>query len=121
MQRAKLAEMKDLLAKGVVDRQGIPPGSNTLGGRFVLCIKDPGTDQERWKARFAVQGHKDFLKRAIVHDTATLSQRGARMIFAMAAIFCFKLWTEDVRRAYIQTTGRLVRDVLLTNLHGGRA
>jgi hypothetical protein len=124
MQRAKLAEMKGLLAKGVFEivlREEIPPGSNTLGGRYVLGLKDPGTDKERWKARFVVQGHKDLMKHAIVHDTATLSQRGARMIFAMAAIFGWKVWTEDVRQAYIQTTGRLVRDVFLTNLHGAEA
>jgi Reverse transcriptase (RNA-dependent DNA polymerase) len=124
MQREKLAEMKGLLAKGVFEivvREEIPPGSNTLGGRYVLAWKDPGTDNERWKARFVVQGHNDIMKRAIVLDTATLSQRGARMIFAMAAIFGWKVWTEDVRQAYIQTTGRLVRDVFLTNLHGAEA
>jgi hypothetical protein len=57
------------------------------------------------------------MKRAIVHDTATLSQRGTRLLFALAAIFGWKAWTEDVRQAYIQTTGRLLRDVYITSLN----
>jgi Reverse transcriptase (RNA-dependent DNA polymerase) len=124
MQRAKLAEMKGLLDKGVFEivlREDIPAGANTLGGRYVLALKDPRTETERWKARFVVQGHKDVMKRAIVHDTATISQRGARMIFAMAAIFGWKVWTEDVRQAYLQRSGRLSRDVFLTNLNGAEA
>jgi hypothetical protein len=82
----------------------------------VLALKDPGTETERWKARFVIQGHNDVMKRVIVHD-----QLGARMIFTMAAIFGWKVWTEDVRQAYLQTSGRLSRDVFLTYLNGAEA
>jgi Reverse transcriptase (RNA-dependent DNA polymerase) len=58
------------------------------------------------------------MKRAIVHDTARLSQRGTRLLFALAAIFGWKVWTEEVRRAYIQATGRSLRDVYITSLNG---
>jgi hypothetical protein len=63
MQRAKVVEMKGLLEKGVFEiilRDDIPEGANTLGGRYVLALKDVGTEKERWKARFVVQGHTEI-------------------------------------------------------------
>ena len=32
----------------------VPEGPNILGGRFVLSVKDEGTAQEIWNARFIV-------------------------------------------------------------------
>jgi Reverse transcriptase (RNA-dependent DNA polymerase) len=124
MKAAKLAEMKGLLDKGVFEivlRDDIPPGANTLSDRYVLAIKDGGTSKERYKARFVVQGHKVLEKKAIVHDASAVSQRGIRLVFALAAIFGWKLWTEDVRQAFIQTAGTLLRNVYLVNLRGAEA
>ena len=43
----------------------MPKNANILGGRFVLAIKDEGTKDEVWKARFVVQGYRDKLKRLL--------------------------------------------------------
>jgi hypothetical protein len=57
-----------------------------------LALEDAGTKRERWKARFVVQVHRDKMKLAIVHDTATLSQRGTRLLFCARCNF----WIEGL-------------------------
>lgn len=46
----------------VVCKEEIADDANTLGGRFVLTIKDTETDSPVFKARFVVQGHTDSEK-----------------------------------------------------------
>lgn len=41
---------------------------NIFRRRFDLVVKDEGTDQEVWKARYVVQTHRDRLKYYFVDD-----------------------------------------------------
>ena len=43
----------------VIKKSDLPPSANVLSGRFVLTMKNLGTDHERVKARYVAQGHKD--------------------------------------------------------------
>jgi hypothetical protein len=45
----------------------LPTGVNVLNGRFVVTIKDVGTEKEIYKARYVVQGHRDKEKTSMVH------------------------------------------------------
>ena len=84
---------------------------NILGGRFVLAIKDAGTNKERWKARFVVQGHREKLKTSLVHDSPTARQNSTRLIVGLASAFGFRIFSTDVTQAYLQSADSLMRDV----------
>lgn len=43
----------------LIVRREIGEGVNVLGGRFVLEIKNKGSDKEIFKARYVMQGHMD--------------------------------------------------------------
>jgi hypothetical protein len=81
-------------------KEEVSDNANTLGGRFVLAVKDEGTDKEVWKARFVVQGYRDHLKTSLVHDTATSRQHSYRVLVGLAAIFGFNLFSIDVTQAF---------------------
>jgi hypothetical protein len=86
---------------------------NVLPARFVLAIKNGGTDQEILKARFVLGGHKDRDKMNLVHNATTLKQSSVRLLLALSAVLGFELWTMDVRQAYLQAASNLKRDVFI--------
>jgi hypothetical protein len=56
-----------------------------MGGRFVLTIKNKDTSEEIFKARFAVQGHKDSQKFSLFaqsHDF-TCKVHSASLVFSV--------------------------------------
>lgn len=62
---AKAKEPDGLICQGafeIVLRDEISKQANILGSRFVLTIKEKGTNKEIFKARYVVQGHKDAEK-----------------------------------------------------------
>lgn len=58
-------EFDRIIKKGGVmpfDRSKLPRNANVIRNRFILTIKDPGTDSERFKARWILTGHTDQLR-----------------------------------------------------------
>ena len=113
---AKKKEIEGLLKKGtwkVVLQEEVPKDANVLNGRFVLTIKNKDTDDELYKARFVVQGHRDRDKKFLVHDSPNLRQSSIRLLVTVAAIFGFRIWSHDVRQAYLQSAQDLMRKVYL--------
>ena len=81
----------------------LPEDANILGGRFILAIKQPGTPNERYKARFVVQGHKDREKNYIIHTSKTVRHKNIRIMMTITASKKgHKIWLQDVTQAYIQ-------------------
>jgi Reverse transcriptase (RNA-dependent DNA polymerase) len=85
--------------------------ANVLGGRFILDIKDEGTENEVWKALFVVQGYRDHIKTSLVHDTATSRKHSSRLLVGLAASFGFSLFSTDVTQAYWQSSENILRYV----------
>jgi hypothetical protein len=69
--------------------------------------------REGYKARLCLGGHRDFLKHHMVHTASTLTMTSVRLILAIAAIFCWNIWTTDVQQAYLQSVSLLKKEVFL--------
>lgn len=95
----------------VVCRDEIPADADTLGGRFVLAIKNVKTKYELYKARFVVQAHTDVEKNILVNNSTNPRQRSVRVLIAISAVFGFLLWSQAVLHACLQSAETLMRDV----------
>lgn len=92
----------------------MPPDANILPGRFVLDIKSTENGQTKFKGRYVIGGHRHRMEDMMVHDATTLQPQSIRILLALAAMFGFKIWTSDVRQAYLQSALLLTRDLLIT-------
>lgn len=107
-------EYDGIVAKGGVKpfaRADLPEDANFVGNRFVLTIKEPGSNKPTYKARWVLQGHHDRYRHSIANDSPMLMRLTFRIIIALAVImFNGNLWTRDVEQAYMQSNP-LGRDV----------
>ena len=92
-------------------RDKVTDNANDMSRRFVLAIKDSGTRNEVWKARYVLQGHKDKMKRSFVHDTSTARHFNIKMLVSLAALFGFRLISTDVTQVYLQSAEKLSQNV----------
>ena len=88
-----------------------PPGSVVLNSRFVLTIKKREGEDDVFKARLVILGHKDPDKGRIVNEAPTVTRSSVRLIVATAQIFNFKIWSRDVSQAFVQSKDKLKREV----------
>lgn len=49
-------------------KEDVENEANILGSRFILCIKDINTVEEKYKVRFVVQVHTNHEKNALIHS-----------------------------------------------------
>lgn len=112
--KSRQKEYDGIVQKGGVEpieRDKLPRDANFIGNRFVLTIKNPGSSEPIYKARWILQGHQDRYRYSIANDSPMLMRLMFRVVLSIAAIY-FKchLWTRDVEQAYMQSKP-LERDV----------
>lgn len=95
----------------VVYMRELPTDANIIGGRFVLTIKECGTHNATPKARYVGQGHKNREKEFLVHSTTNLRQRSIRVIVSFAAVRGYRIFSHDVKQAYLQSDEKLTRKI----------
>ena len=114
MKEAIAAENHNLVRRGtfkVVMCAEILPNVSVLTARFMLAIKHKITREVRFKARCVVGGHRDRRKSFLVHGSQTVQPISVRVLVALSAIFNFKIWSTDVKLAYLQADEPMQRKV----------
>ncbi len=81
--------------------------------RYVLTIKHAVDACVRYKARFVLGGHRDREKDFAVHKTVNLKQPSLRMILALATILSLDVWSQAVKKAYLQSGADLQRKIFI--------
>lgn len=85
-----------------VNRENIPHNAVILPSKFVYAIKNVGTAEEEYKARYAAGGHRDKMKEFMSHYATNLKHRSVRVISSTSANEKLKVWSDDAKQAYIQ-------------------
>lgn len=76
-----------------VKQNNTSPNENILGRSFILPIKQHRTPNERYKAKFIVQGHKKKDKDLTMHTSPTVLHRSIRLMSSIATMFpSHKIW-----------------------------
>lgn len=89
---AKKKEIQGLIDRGtwkIVLKDELPKEASIKDGRFVLAIKDEGTDKKVYKARFVVQVYRDKMKTLLLHDSPTSKKVSTRVLVGLVANFGF--------------------------------
>lgn len=73
-----------------------------LGGRIIMAIGTPNTDNGRNKARFVKEGNNDRGIEYLIHTQKTVGIRNIRLLITLATIHKFEVWYQDVTQAYIK-------------------
>lgn len=63
----------------------IPHDANIIRSHYVVSIKNPGTDAEKFKARWILQGHYDKYRHRIANDSSVLMRMIYRVILSLSA------------------------------------
>ena len=111
---AKRKEILGLIEKGtfrIVLKEEAGPDPNVVPSRYVLTIKHSGDEKPVHNARLVLGGHRDKVKLSIVHNTYNLKASSIRLVFALATILGFDIWSLDVKQAYLQSASKLQRQV----------
>ena len=63
-----------------------------------------------------IGGHRDKLKKLMVHSSQTLQPSSIRLLLTIAAAHQFEVWISDIRQAFLESADPLSRDVYLMDL-----
>lgn len=110
------AEMEGLFQRKAFAKTPIselPMDANIRNSRFVLSVKNVGTSSEKLKARLVAMGHTDREKDYIISDAPTLMRYAMRSLLALASSLKLKIYSRDVRQAYLQSNDDFKRQVYI--------
>lgn len=92
-------------------KEDILKDTNMLDERFVLAVKHVGTKKEVYKVRFVMQVHADAKKNMLIRSSSNIKQHIIWLLIALAAIFVFKICTQDVLQVCLQIASVLKREL----------
>lgn len=81
--------------------ENVPRHENVIGTRRILAIKNPGSRDQRYKARMEIQGCLDSKADEILLDSASVSFFASRIILAVSVFCNWPIWTVDAEQAYL--------------------
>jgi hypothetical protein len=99
-------EIEGLMKREVfetVDATSVPPGSNVMGSKFHLVIKNSGMKNQTFKALLVIFGNTDSQKHQILSEAPTVGQLSIRILIYISVIKSWPLWSRDVRQAFFQS------------------
>lgn len=105
MGHTKMGQIRGLLNRGtfkIILQEDAIQNTNVLHGRFVFATHSTEDGTSRCKARYVIGGHRDRMNSMIGHDSATLQPQSIRFLLTLAESYEFKIWTSDVRHAYLK-------------------
>ena len=91
---------KNALSKMRINK--VPADANILSSRFAFALKNPGTSNERYKARFIVQGHQDREKDVVLNRSQTVMRYSVKLLLCFASTNGFLIFSRDAKQAYLQ-------------------
>ena len=94
-------------------RAEIPLNANAPTARFAQAIKHKITWEVRLKARHVLGNNRDSLKSFLLHGPKTLRPISVSILTALAEISYFKIWSTDVKCAYLQAEDQLQRKIYI--------
>lgn len=83
--------------------------------KFIVVIKDVGTDDERYKALVVALGLRDRSKALLIHTAVPVRVRSVRLLLSFSLSQGWKLWIEDTNQAYLQ--GKKLRRTVIVLAH----
>lgn len=82
-----------------------------MGYKLVLTYKNCYMTDEKGNVPIFSQGFSDHDKPNMVHDTSTLIISSIRIVFYIALVKGFRVFSRDLTQAYFQTKSILTRKV----------
>ena len=67
-------------------------------------MKSNADGEIKYKARYIIGGHRDYLKHYMVHGAQTAQPSSARLLLALAMALEFDVCPRDVKLAYLQSS-----------------
>lgn len=100
-----------------IEVEKLPTNGNIPNSRFVLTMKQVGSQAQIFKAIPVVLGHFDKERSFLVHETKSLKNSSLQMILGYDSITEHKPRTQDISQAYTQSMEAL-NDPFMINLLG---
>lgn len=94
-------------------KEEIPADANVPPGRLFLSIKSTLHNKRNYKARFVIGSHRDKLKDFMAHPAQVLQPSSIRLLLALPQFKRFRVWSSDVKHAYIQSESNISRDIYI--------
>jgi hypothetical protein len=97
----------------VVEEGTVHPGSNLMGSKLHLVVKNCETSAPVFKAKLVILGHTDAEKEHILSEAPTVGQMSIRILVSLSVPHGWPLRSRDVRQAFLQSESPLSRVVYM--------
>jgi Reverse transcriptase (RNA-dependent DNA polymerase) len=91
----------------------VPGGSNIMGSKFHIVVKDAEMEKPVYKALLVIFGHMDAQKKEILSEAPTVSHMSIRTLLSLSVVNAWPVWSRDFRQAFLQSESTLSRTVYM--------